>query len=80
MKPRHIYDPAFVYIPAAETDLRRTFEIARCGEQACPSWWGCKQRGCYKLARDRYGESIVRFEPRPEHDQDTQGKKLKAGK
>jgi hypothetical protein len=68
---RSILDPTFVYVPSAMTDVRKTFEIARCGEKECPEWWGCRKRGCYALAKERYGEQIVRFEPRPEHDQDT---------
>jgi hypothetical protein len=80
MKPRSILDPAFVYIPSAMTDVRKTFEVARCGEKDCPEWWGCRKRGCYQLAKERYGEQIVRFEPRADHDLTTAGGKLKAGK
>jgi hypothetical protein len=81
MKPaRSILDPAFQYVSAAQTDLRKTFEIARCGEKACPEWWQCRKRGCYQLAKERYGESIVRFEPRPEHDIGPDGRRLKQGR
>lgn len=37
--PRHIYSPAFVYVPAAKTDIAKTFarirrELARSGGAA----------------------------------------------
>jgi hypothetical protein len=43
-------------------------------------WWDCSARGCRKVALQRYGETVVRFEPRPEHDLGPHGQRLKAGK
>jgi hypothetical protein len=81
MKPvRSILSKEFVYTDAANTDIRKTFEIVRCGGTNCPTFWGCRQRGCYQLAKERYGEQVVQLEPRPEHDLGPDGKRLKAGK
>jgi hypothetical protein len=43
-------------------------------------WWDCSNRGCRRIALQRYGEQVVRLEPRPEHDIGPNGVRLKAGK
>jgi hypothetical protein len=85
VKPaKSILDKSFVYTPSHKTDVKETFARARalqnCDKSECSEWWDCSKRGCRRVAMQRYGEQIVRFEPRPEHDQDTQGRKLKEGK
>ena len=61
--------------------LKMTF---RRGDVECqcsaPMWWNCSERGCRKAALERYGEQVSRFEPRDDHNQDTQGRKLRQGK
>jgi hypothetical protein len=50
----------------------------------CPGWWACPVRGCYEDAKKRYADVMVdrdrTFEPRPEHDMATDGRKLKGGR
>jgi hypothetical protein len=89
---KHIFDKDFVYTPSHRTSVAETFARFRSGnavnetiDPKCTceerrSWWDCKTRGCRKLALQRYGETVVRFEPRADHDLGPDGCRLKAGK